>query len=174
MTFTWIHGTSGSAKDVEGSVMWVRAEVRWERAGSPRTRDLWREAQGAGGFWRSLVSPPPAVSELGDPGAAAAGLRLHCGAASHRLLGPDAPQERQGVPAVHVCARRPQQWVCTAPSPHFPSSPGRSSYQHACNCVLWTSTCARVTLASSSPSLSISHAVFWCGNGNSGRKGVSF
>lgn len=52
---------------------------------------------------------PPAGPARGDPGAAAARLRLHGGAAGRVVLGPDAPQERQGLPAVHVHTRRPQQ-----------------------------------------------------------------
>ena len=50
VTFIWIHSTTGFAKDVEGSVILVLAEVRWELVGSLRTGDPWREAQGPGGF----------------------------------------------------------------------------------------------------------------------------
>ena len=50
VTFIWIHGMTGFAKDVEGSVLLVRVEVRWELAGSLRTGDPWREAQAPGSF----------------------------------------------------------------------------------------------------------------------------
>ena len=41
---------TGFAKDVEGSMILVQAEVRWELAGSLRTGDPWREAEGPGSF----------------------------------------------------------------------------------------------------------------------------
>ena len=50
VTFIWIHSMTGFAKDVEGSMILVQAEVRWELAGSLRTGDPWREAEGPGGF----------------------------------------------------------------------------------------------------------------------------
>lgn len=76
----------------------------------PRTIWLRDEEDGQGRLVTGLAHLVfSAVPEFRAPGQTPAGLRLHSGAAGHRILGADAPEGGQGLPALHARARRQPQ-----------------------------------------------------------------